>query len=312
MRDEESRPSFTEVSGRRRAPLAGRRVAPDAGSESQLHTGERLLGPVVARRQATQLNLPGYRTGRPMDGAERQSRVRTFVDEVWNGGNYGAAAELYSEHYSNPFGVGPEARIEPIRRYREAFPDLHLDIEDLIVAGDTVVLRVATPRYRHGRIRGPGPDGTGRGGMGGHHHALRGRQGRPGMDRGRQARPLHSAWGRRRPVADVVPGRYPAPDPEAHRVCPRRSSRRSGCLVGTPEWTFEVSPPDDLSGTVRLGATRRRRAETAPCGDGQERPESRCLAPAFSRSGRTCSCEPCRSRPRSPCRGSRAGNEPPG
>jgi len=39
-----------------------------------------------------------------MDGAERQSRVRTFVDEVWNGGNYGAAAELYSEHYSNPFG----------------------------------------------------------------------------------------------------------------------------------------------------------------------------------------------------------------
>jgi len=65
-----------------------------------------------------------------------------LVDEGWNGRNYEAAADLITEKYSNPFGVGPAARIEPIRRYREAFPDLHLDVEDLIVAGDTVVLRV--------------------------------------------------------------------------------------------------------------------------------------------------------------------------
>jgi hypothetical protein len=69
--------------------------------------------------------------------ADRESRVRTFVDEVWNGRNYEAAADLYGEKYRSPFGVGPSARIEPIRRYREAFPDLHLDVEDLIVAGDT-------------------------------------------------------------------------------------------------------------------------------------------------------------------------------
>ncbi len=77
-----------------------------------------------------------------MTSAERELRVRRLVDEVWNGGNYGAAADLYSDNYRNPFGVGPSARVEPIRRYREALPDLHLDVEDLIVAGDTVVLRV--------------------------------------------------------------------------------------------------------------------------------------------------------------------------
>jgi predicted ester cyclase len=42
-----------------------------------------------------------------------------------------------------PVGIGPAARAEPIRRYHQAFPDLHLDIEELIVAGDTVVLRAA-------------------------------------------------------------------------------------------------------------------------------------------------------------------------
>jgi predicted ester cyclase len=76
-----------------------------------------------------------------MEVAEREMQVRRFVDEVWNGRNYAAAADLYSEKNTNAFGAGPAARTEPIRRYHGAFPDLHLDIEDLIVTGDTVVLR---------------------------------------------------------------------------------------------------------------------------------------------------------------------------
>jgi predicted ester cyclase len=80
-----------------------------------------------------------------MDGSGREVQVRRFVDEVWNGRNYEAASDLYSKEYSNPFGAGPSARTEPIRRYHETFPDLHVDVEDLIVAGDTVVLRF---RYR--------------------------------------------------------------------------------------------------------------------------------------------------------------------
>jgi predicted ester cyclase len=78
-----------------------------------------------------------------MDAVERELQVRTFVEEVWNGRNYDAGSDLYGENYINPFGSGPTARVEPIRRYHEAFPDLHVDIEELIVAGDTVVLRTA-------------------------------------------------------------------------------------------------------------------------------------------------------------------------
>ena len=76
-----------------------------------------------------------------MGDGERQDQVRRFVEEVWNGRDYGAAAKLYGESFSNAFGRGPTARGEVIRRYHEAFPDLHLTIDELIEAGDTVVLR---------------------------------------------------------------------------------------------------------------------------------------------------------------------------
>ncbi len=78
-----------------------------------------------------------------MGVAERKTQVQRFLEEVWNGRNYEAAADLYSENYVNPFGTGPSARVEPIRRYHRAFPDLHLAIEELIVAGETVVLRIS-------------------------------------------------------------------------------------------------------------------------------------------------------------------------
>jgi predicted ester cyclase len=77
-----------------------------------------------------------------MDVAELETQVRSFIQEVWNGRNYEAAADLYSGSYVNPFGTGPSARVEPIHRYHQAFPDLHLEVEELIVSGDTVVLRV--------------------------------------------------------------------------------------------------------------------------------------------------------------------------
>ncbi len=76
-----------------------------------------------------------------MEVVDRERQVRRFVDEVWNDRNYGAAADLYGGKYVNPFGAGPSARVEPIRRYHQAFPDLRLDIEELVVAGETAVLR---------------------------------------------------------------------------------------------------------------------------------------------------------------------------
>ncbi len=85
--------------------------------------------------------------------------MRRFVDKVWNGRDYEAAADLYSEKHINTFGAGPSARVEPIRRYHEAFPDLHLDVEELIVTGDTVVLRMTSRGTDTGGYVGRAPTG---------------------------------------------------------------------------------------------------------------------------------------------------------
>jgi len=94
-----------------------------------------------------------------MDAARREAQVRRFVDEVWNARNYEAAADLYGEGYVNPFGIGPSARVEPIRRYHQAFPDLVLDVEEVIVAGDSVVLRATFRGTDTGGYLGRAPTG---------------------------------------------------------------------------------------------------------------------------------------------------------
>jgi hypothetical protein len=60
------------------------------------------------------------------------------------------------------------------------------------------------PRDRHRRIRRTGRHGAGGERVGGHHHALRRRQGYSGMDRRRQPRPVHPARGRRQPMARLA------------------------------------------------------------------------------------------------------------
>jgi len=94
-----------------------------------------------------------------MNGAEREMQVRSFVEEVWNGRNYEAAANLYGETYVNPFGSGPSARVEPIRRYHQTFPDVHLEVDEIVVADDTVVLRASFRGTDTGGYLGRPPTG---------------------------------------------------------------------------------------------------------------------------------------------------------
>jgi predicted ester cyclase len=102
---------------------------------------------------------PTLGEGCTMEVAVRELQVRTFVDEVWNGANYEAAADLYGENYANGLGTGPSAKAEVIRRYRQTFPDLRLEIDELIVAGATVVLRATFRGTDKGGYVGRAPTG---------------------------------------------------------------------------------------------------------------------------------------------------------
>ena len=91
------------------------------------------------------------------EGADRSERnkalVRRVADEAWNRGNLEVIEEIfapdYREHILRP---GQEPGIEGykgrVSMMRAAFPDLVLDIDELIAEGDRIALRY-TLRGRH-------------------------------------------------------------------------------------------------------------------------------------------------------------------
>ena len=71
---------------------------------------------------------------------ELAMRVQRSVDEVRNGRNCEAAAALRAGSAAIRFERARQCQTDP--PYHETFLDLHAEEEDLIVADDTVVLRL--------------------------------------------------------------------------------------------------------------------------------------------------------------------------
>jgi predicted ester cyclase len=78
---------------------------------------------------------------------EAKDIIRRWNEEGWSGGKYELAHEIISPNMTvhgaggQTVGMGPDGLIDLIRTWRTAFPDGHMEIDDLIVEGDTVAIR---------------------------------------------------------------------------------------------------------------------------------------------------------------------------
>jgi len=78
---------------------------------------------------------------------EAKEIIRRWNEEGWSGGKYELAHEIISPNMivhgagGQTVGMGPDGLIDLIRTWRTAFPDGHMEIDDLIVEGDTVAIR---------------------------------------------------------------------------------------------------------------------------------------------------------------------------
>ena len=84
-----------------------------------------------------------------MDG---KAVVRRMIDEVMNNGNLDAIDELYSP----AMAAGARRWIAP---FRDAFPDVHMEIVALVAEGDTVVGRFKCSATHLGTWQGVTPTG---------------------------------------------------------------------------------------------------------------------------------------------------------
>ena len=78
---------------------------------------------------------------------EAKEIIRRWNEEGWSGGKYELAHEIISPNMmvhgagGQAVGMGPDGLIDLIRTWRTAFPDGRMEIDALIVEGDTVAIR---------------------------------------------------------------------------------------------------------------------------------------------------------------------------
>jgi steroid delta-isomerase-like uncharacterized protein len=79
--------------------------------------------------------------------AENKAMIRRWFEEVWNKGREAAIDELLHAravvHGLGPAPMGPEAFKEFHRAYRNAFPNVKIQIEAIVTEADTVAARWA-------------------------------------------------------------------------------------------------------------------------------------------------------------------------
>jgi predicted ester cyclase len=87
--------------------------------------------------------------------------VRRYIEEVLNTGRYERLEEYVAPEYVNrTTGTrGPEGYRQNHLRWRAAFPDLHISIEDLIAEGDVVAIHMVWSGTHTGDFRGIAPTG---------------------------------------------------------------------------------------------------------------------------------------------------------
>lgn len=99
------------------------------------------------------------------EATKYQSLAHRVIEEFWNQGQLALADELFAADYvrydpATPnIGTGLDAAREAVTSYRTAFPNLRLNIEDLLADGDKVVLRWTARGAHLGDLRGTAPTG---------------------------------------------------------------------------------------------------------------------------------------------------------
>ncbi|PZN81698.1 MAG: ester cyclase [Candidatus Methylumidiphilus alinenensis] len=88
--------------------------------------------------------------------------VRRALEEVWQNGNVALIDELYApDFFNHTLEPGQEQSLElekrMVARFRAAFPDFEVIIEDLLAAADKVVLRGGWRGTHQGEFMGASP-----------------------------------------------------------------------------------------------------------------------------------------------------------
>jgi len=72
--------------------------------------------------------------------------VQRMIDEIWNKGNTSVVNELWNSDATEKgpnagAARGPQAHLDVVSKFRTAFPDLNITVDEMTTEGDNVVTR---------------------------------------------------------------------------------------------------------------------------------------------------------------------------
>lgn len=95
---------------------------------------------------------------------ENKDLVRRYFAEIWNKGNLGAADEFFAPDYKrytvavgNP--LNRENQVARIAAMRKSFPDIRVNVNDILAEGDEVSVRAVVEGTQWGDYMGIAPTG---------------------------------------------------------------------------------------------------------------------------------------------------------
>lgn len=99
-----------------------------------------------------------------MSAEENKAKIRRIIEEVANKGNMAVADEVIDKNYvyhgsGGQEYKGPEGFKQYMAAVRQAFPDVHMTIEDIVAEGDKVVHRARMKGTFKGEFMGMAPTG---------------------------------------------------------------------------------------------------------------------------------------------------------
>jgi steroid delta-isomerase-like uncharacterized protein len=94
---------------------------------------------------------------------QNEAIVRRLIEEGWNRGNLSVVDDCLAASYTHegPLDTtrGPEGEKAMITKYRNAFPDCKLQIDEMFSTGDRVVVRFTYAGTHRGDFEGLAPTG---------------------------------------------------------------------------------------------------------------------------------------------------------
>src|SRR5437773_8908751 len=96
-----------------------------------------------------------------MNAEQKKATLRRYYDEIWCKGNVKIIDELFADGYENCDPATPGTSVKGrdgmralVASYREAFPDLRLDIVEQFADGDKVISRWVASGTHRGALMG--------------------------------------------------------------------------------------------------------------------------------------------------------------